>query len=379
MPDIIRPAENLEVSGEDAMAGNEGANSARRPDLLRVTLTILIAAGILSLVFLLWLVREALILTFAAVVVAVLLLATADPIKRHTRLSHVWAVTLVGAIFLSLFALFGWTIGSQVAMQISDLINRVPEAAQSLAQTFEQRFGIPLFGVVTHPDSVGPADGSAIQGLISQFVTLGTAVANVLSNLLLVIIGGFFFAADPDVYRTGIVKLFPKSRHALVDDTLLTCGRALRRWLLGKLVDMAIVGILVWLGAWMIGLPAPLALALFAALTEFIPIVGPIIGAIPALLVALGQGSDALLWTVLLYLAVQQVESNIIEPVIERRMVGIPPALLLFAVLMAGILFGAPGVVIAAPLTVVVYVAVKKLYVRHVLGEETSVPGEKQD
>ena len=75
----------------------------------------------------------------------------------------------------------------------------------------------------------------------------------------------------------------------------------------------------------------------------------------------------------------EQVESNIIEPVIERRMVGIPPALLLFAVLVAGILFGAPGVVIAAPLTVVVYVAVKKLYMRHVLGEETPVPGEKRD
>jgi predicted PurR-regulated permease PerM len=264
-------------------------------------------------------------------------------------------------------------------MQISELINRVPEAAHSLAQAFEQRFGIPLFGVVTRPDSAGPADGSTIQGLIGQFVTLGTAVASVLSNLLLVIIGGFFFAADPGVYRTGIVKLFPKSQHARVDDTLLTCGRALRLWLIGKLVDMAIVGILVWLGTWMIGLPGPLALALFAALTEFIPIIGPIIGAIPALLVSLGQGGNALLWTVLLYLAVQQVESNIIEPVIERRMVGIPPALLLFAVLMAGILFGAPGVVIAAPLTVVVYVAVKKLYVRHVLGEETPVPGDKRD
>jgi predicted PurR-regulated permease PerM len=379
MPDIVRPAEDRKVTGKGAMAGNEGTSSARRLDLLRVTLTILIAAGILSLVFLLWLVREALILTFAAVVVAVLLLAAADPIKRHTRLSHVWAVTLVGAVLLGLFALFGWSIGSQAAMQISELINRVPEAAHSLAQAFEQRFGIPLFSFVTRPDSAGPADGSAIQGLISQFVTLGTTVASVLSNLLLVIIGGFFFAADPGVYRTGIVKLFPKSQHARVDDTLLTCGRALRLWLIGKLVDMAIVGILVWLGTWMIGLPGPLALALFAALTEFIPIIGPIIGAIPALLVSLGQGGNALLWTVLLYLAVQQVESNIIEPVIERRMVGIPPALLLFAVLVVGILFGAPGVVIAAPLTVVVYVAVKKLYVRHVLGEETPVPGEKRD
>ena len=94
---------------------------------------------------------------------------------------------------------------------------------------------------------------------------------------------------------------------------------------------------------------------------------------------SLGQGGNALLWTVLLYIAVQQVESNIIEPVVERRMVGIPPALLLFAVLVAGILSRGTGRGHCGPPDGRRDVAVKKLYVRHVLGEETPVPGEKRD
>ena len=96
----------------------------------------------------------------------------------------------------------------------------------------------------------------------------------------------------------------------------------------------------------------------------------------PALLVALSDGGSAVAWTALLFVAVQQLESNVIEPLVQRRMVEIPPALLLFAVVAVGLLFGAPGVIMAAPLTVVAYVVVKKLYVRQVLGQETPVPGE---
>jgi predicted PurR-regulated permease PerM len=98
---------------------------------------------------------------------------------------------------------------------------------------------------------------------------------------------------------------------------------------------------------------------------------------VPALLAAVTQGWDAVLWTALLFAAIQQLESNLIEPLVQRRMVKTPPALLLFAVVAAGLLFGLLGVILAGPITVLAYVAVKKLYVRQTLGEETPVPGEK--
>lgn len=109
------------------------------------------------------------------------------------------------------------------------------------------------------------------------------------------------------------------------------------------------------------------------------PTIGSIAGAVPALLLALTQGTEGFLWTLALVVAVQQLESNVIAPVVQRRMVQIPPALLLFSVVAFGMVFGTLGVVLAAPLTVVAYVAVKKLYVRETLGEPTEVPGEEHD
>jgi predicted PurR-regulated permease PerM len=111
-------------------------------------------------------------------------------------------------------------------------------------------------------------------------------------------------------------------------------------------------------------------------LTEFIPLLGPFLGAIPALLVASTDSVSTVLWTAVAFIVVQQVESNLIQPLITRQSVSIPPAVLLFAVIIFGALFGTLGILFAAPLTVVSFVAVKMLYVRETLGEETSVPGK---
>jgi predicted PurR-regulated permease PerM len=104
--------------------------------------------------------------------------------------------------------------------------------------------------------------------------------------------------------------------------------------------------------------------------------IGPIAGAVPAVLLALGMGGGTVLWTILLFVAVQQVESNVIMPIVQKQIVELPPALLLFSVIAVGLLFGVVGVLIAAPLTVVLYVLVKQLYIRETLGEHTEVPGE---
>lgn len=122
------------------------------------------------------------------------------------------------------------------------------------------------------------------------------------------------------------------------------------------------------------GLQAPLALGLLAGLAEFVPMVGPIIGAIPALLLAFPRGNTTVLWALALFVASQQLKSNVITPLLQKRMVEVPPVLLLFADVAFGLLFGLLGVVIAAPLTLVAFVAVKKLHVRDALGQPTEIP-----
>jgi predicted PurR-regulated permease PerM len=190
-------------------------------------------------------------------------------------------------------------------------------------------------------------------------------------------VGGAYLAASPGFNRRGLVALVPKGQQERIEELFEACGNALHGWLLATLISMVTVGGMVGLGAWLLGLPAPLALGLFAAVTEFVPVVGPFVGAVPALLLALGQGGNAVLWTGLLFLAVQQAESNLIAPLAQQRMAEIPASLLLFAVVAIGSVFGLAGVVLAAPLTVVGYVAVQKLYVRETLGEPAKVPGEE--
>ncbi len=329
---------------------------------------VLALVGIVFLAYLLWQARETFLLAFAAVIIATLLLAASGPIERHTPLSHRWSLTVAGLAILAGIALALYLMGSQVRSQIDELTHLLPQALRYV----EQQFGIVVPGV-------GSADQRASSfslssDLMNRLASWSYAAVDVIASLVLVIAGGVFFAVNPDIYRQGLVLLFPKSQHARADDALQASGQALRLWLLAELIAMGIIGVLAGLGTWLIGLPAPAALGLFAGVTEFIPVMGPILGALPALLLALTQGTSTFLWTVGLFVAIQQLESNVITPIIERRMVRIPPALFLFAVFALWLLFGALGVIIGAPLTVVLYVLVKKLYVRQTLGEDTKLP-----
>jgi predicted PurR-regulated permease PerM len=151
---------------------------------------------------------------------------------------------------------------------------------------------------------------------------------------------------------------------------------ALRLWLLGQLIEMAIIGVLSGFSVWLIGLPSPIALGVIAGVAEFVPYLGPILAAIPALLVAVTINLQAVLWTLLAYILIHQAEGHLIMPLIQRRMVHIPPALMLMNIVALSLLFGPLATVFAAPITVVLFVIVAKLYVRDSLEEQVPIPGE---
>lgn len=116
----------------------------------------------------------------------------------------------------------------------------------------------------------------------------------------------------------------------------------------------------------------PLALGLLAGLLDFIPFIGPIIEAVPVLLVAFTAGPQMVLWVALLYFAVQQVEGNVLVPLIQKRAVSLPPALTVVSAVGMGVLFGFAGMVFATPLLVAIMVVVRMVYLRDVLGERES-------
>jgi predicted PurR-regulated permease PerM len=197
-----------------------------------------------------------------------------------------------------------------------------------------------------------------------------------LADFVLVVIAGLYIAAAPRLHRQGLVKLFPIRHHARVESSLEASGQALRLWLTSQLIAMACVAVLSTVAFWLIGLPSAIALGLIAGLADFIPFLGPILGALPAVLIAFSVSGETALWTVLAVIAIQQIEGNVIFPLVARSVISIPPALALFAILIGSVLFGTLGLIFGFPLAVVTFVLVKKLYVRETLGEQTDVPGE---
>ena len=329
---------------------------------------VLIVIGLFALAYGAWQLSGVLLLVFGAVLFAVILSALAALIARYTPVPERWSLVLATIGLLALVLAFLFLFGAQIAQQIGQVTERLPAALDN----FARELGTPP--ISERLPQILSGRGS---DLLRQAANYGLTVIGGLADLVLVIVAGVYIAADPGVYRTGLVKLFPIGQHERIESAIAAMGAALRRWLAGQLVAMLLVGILSGLAYWWIGLPAPLGLGAIAGLTNFIPLLGPIIGAVPAVLLAFTQDGATVLWTILAALAIQQIEGNVITPNVEKRAVAIPPALVLFSILAFGYLFGILGAILAAPLTVVVFVLVKKLYVRETLGEETSVPGEK--
>lgn len=330
---------------------------------------VLIVIALVSVVYLVWQLRTMLLMLFGAVVVASVFRALADLIRRFVRVPDGVAVGISVLLVLGIIGGLAAVFGAQITSQVHTLTEAVPQAWQSLqARIADLGFGEQLKGIMASSRS----GGGGISGIGQIVMSVGSGMA----DTLIVIFGGIFLAAQPNFYRIGAVKLVPSAKRALMLEAMLDSERALRLWLRAQLIAMVAVGLLTGLGLWLLGVPSALALGLLAGLLEFIPFAGPIIAAIPAILLAMAGGPDLALWTILLYIGIQQFEGAVLQPMVQQYAVDLPAVVLLFSLLGFGMLFGALGVILAAPLSVVCYVLVKRLYVQEALGTATPIPGE---
>jgi len=342
-----------------------------RPDDLpdsevRFVRRILILAAFAVLAAGIWFLSDVLLLTFAGVLLAVLVRSISTPLKTKLRVSEGVALSLSGAVIVVVLVSGLALFGAQIAGQFNQLLTVLPEAANRI---------LAELGVTRVQDML---TGTAVGNVLTTAYEWTTAIVSIASGLVFVIFTGIYLALDPIPYRSGFILLFPPRVQPLIEETVDDAGRALSLWIGGQLIAMLMVGVMTALGLWLIGLNSALALGFIAGLADFVPIVGPITAAIPGLLVASGQGFDMVLWTLAVYVIVQQIESNIIVPIVVGNAVKIPPALGLFAVIALGVLFGPLGVLFAYPLAVVADVAVRRLYIRETLGEKVEISGEEK-
>lgn len=349
------------------MGKSSSGTSVPRP--AAIVRTALIVTAILVLALLVWQLSDVLLLGFAAVLVAIILRSMAWLLEKHTPLGEPWSLILSTLLIGGAVAGFVVLLGAQIAAQISTVVDEFPE----MVTTLGDRLGIENLGERL---AERMEDLSRRSGLVGRIAGYTSVLVATIANILLVVVAGIYLASRPGRYRRGALLLVPASSRPSAESAMDNAGRALRLWLLGQLVSMTIVGVLITAGLYLIGLPSALALGFLAGVSEFVPLVGPALSAIPAILIALSEGGSTVFWVIGLYVLVQQIEGNIVMPLVQRRAVDLPPVVTLFAILSFGILFGPLGVLLSTPLTVVLYVAVKQLYVRETLGEETEVPGE---
>ena len=346
-----------------------------RPELSFQGKVGVVAAAVVLLTIIgciLWLAAEVLFLLFGAILLAILLRAISEGIARLTRLPS--GISLLLTIILLFGAVAGLValLAPQVSSQVSELGERLPESLDRL----ESSIGTTPIGAFMMEQTPSLEEiGSRGLGF-SRVAGFFTTTVGVIANLVLLIVIAVYGAARPDLYRIGVQRLFPIRFRERVGEVIDEVAIALRWWMFGQIAAMVLVGVLTALGLWLLGIPLALTLGLITAVLAFIPNLGPVVSVVPPALLGLMDGPATMAYVVLLYVGIQLVESNLISPQIHRRTVHLPPALMISAQLLAGLLFGLPGLIYATPLTAAILVIVRMVYVEDVLGDDVTVPSE---
>jgi len=420
-------AQSTEGTGTNR-TGPPATTPAEQSFARRALIGVGVALGVVALALFLWYSLSVLLLAFAAVLVGVLLRGAAEWVASRAKIRTGPALLIVLLALIGFFVLVGVFAAPSLVRQAETLAESIPQSlrqAEEKLRTYswgrqmlgepDANGGDPALGEAAPseaapseaaPSEAAPATGPSLpsasqptsrpatesppqQTLVGKVVDAGTGsgamkqatriINTVLTGVLtlfVVLVTGIYLAAQPEMYLKGVVMLAPHARRARYREVLARLGHTLRWWMIGQLVPMAVIGTLTAIGLKVIGVPMWLFLGLLAGLFNFIPNFGPLISGVPAFLLALSDSPTKAMWVVLLYVIAQSLEGYVLTPLVQRRAVEMPPALLILFQVLAGLLLGALGVVLAAPLLAVALVAIRMLYVEDVLGDKADVPGE---
>lgn len=320
-----------------------------------------IVTGVVSFAVLLLLllktVFSVLLLVLAGVLIAVFFRALAGSIEKKTGWSSSICLLISTVGSFALIGLVIWLIGAKVQAQAAELSDTLPSTIdKTKAQLQSSPLGQKIVERLSSPESAEKAKGVARRLFSTTFGILG--------DVYVILFLGLFFTISPKPYVDGFVQLIPTGGRQKAQTAINRIGENLKKWLKGKLFAMLVVFVFTAIGLSIIGLPMWLTLAIIAGLLNFIPNFGPLLAMIPAVLVGFLQGTQTALLVAGLYILVQVLESNIITPSVQKRLINIPPALIIIAQLVMGVLTGGWGLVLATPLVAILMAVVQEAYLK---------------
>lgn len=310
---------------------------------------IIFAFALGIIIWIIWYANSVFLLAFSAILLAIFLHAVGVGTRRVTHLPYKIAL-LVGLVFiLGILTLTFWLYSPLIADQFNLLMEELPTAIVTV-----RKYLTPFLGsdFLSHDKLQGEFSLSN-QKIFTQLLSVFSSTVGSIAGFIVFLIVGLYLAIDPARYVKWIKRIVPEKRVEAVGGMIEKIGQSLRWWILGKLLSMAVVGITTFIGLLLLHVNLAFILGFLAGLLTFIPYVGAILAAIPAILIAFAQSPLTALYVTLLYIGIHMVDGYLITPSIEQRTVAIPPALSIMAQLLMVVLVGGLGLALATPLAVV--------------------------
>jgi predicted PurR-regulated permease PerM len=359
----------------------KGSSDAARKRIIYVSIGLIFALLVAS--YLVYQIAVVVLVLLLTMLFSVIISAPVDYLEHSGMNRGLGTLVVFGGLVLGIW-IAGVALAPTIADQAVEFWETVPELlenAQDHAGQLREALGLGSSFGLGSLNVVDSARNFLSGGALTTVANVGAGVASVISYLVVIVIATIYSVAQPGPLVNGFVALFPAGRRQEVRRILRELYETIQRWFVGQLASMLLIGVLSTVALYLIGVPFALLLGIFSGLISFIPFVGPLISVIPPLLLALiGTPIDAL-WVVLAYAAIQTIESYLIQPLVMSRAVSLHPAVVMFALLIMGTLFGFVGVLIAVPLVAAIAVLLRELWIERMdsLGTDPEPPPQKRE
>jgi predicted PurR-regulated permease PerM len=350
------------------MAAQDQQQNDKKAVATRSLIQACVAALVVILCIVSWLAFDFLLMMFAAVLFGVMFHGISRWLSDKTGMPRKAAMAVFFAALIALIGGVGASLAPSIAEQFDALSDSLPEAVERLQVRAEDS---PTYQwLMERREQIEAAvsgDGGGVFGTVAQVMS---STIGALAGFGIAFVLGVCLSLTPGVYVNGLLMLVPQGYRPRAGEVLNETGSTLQSWLIAKLFEMVVIGVLTTLGLWLLGIELALVLGLIAGVLSFIPNVGPILAVIPALLLASLEGTDTVLWVAGLYLLVQAIESWGLTPWLQKRIVSVPPAVTISMQLLFGLLAGTLGLLLATPLAAVGMVMIRRFYVEDLLGDD---------
>ncbi len=328
----------------------------------------------------LWQIRQLLLLLFTAIVLATSLNILVKKFQQQ-GLKRIYAIFLSISSLFAVLILFVWIIVPPFIEQFQDLALLVPQGIEKLNSWIDllsQRLDPQLIDLLPDTEELS----RQLQPLIRQFLGGGLSIfytsLGVLLSILLLLAITLMLLSNPEPYRRGFIRLFPNFYRRRVDEILKLCSQALQGWLVGILFNMVVIAVLSFIGLLLLGIPLALSQAMLAGILTFIPNIGPTLSVIAPMAIALLEDPLKPLAVLVLYVFIQQLESNVLTPLVMAQQVSLLPAITLLSQVFFATFFGFLGLFLSLPLTVVGQIWFKEVIIKDILDGWNGNSQEKQ-